>query len=69
MQPLLTPQEAMRTLKVSRNTLAARVRDGVIERVNVNPQGQRPTWRYKLPDLENPEERLKWLDLKRRCGL
>jgi excisionase family DNA binding protein len=68
---LLTLAEACGILKVSRNTLRARIQDGTIEAVNINPQGKRPTWRVNLSSLcaADPMADLKYLDFKRRCGL
>lgn len=68
--PLLTPSQACTRFGVCRNTLASLRERGVIQAVNLNPGGERAVWRY-VDRLEAGDvgQELKYLDLKRRCGL
>jgi hypothetical protein len=71
MEPLLTPAQACKYFGVCRNTLASLRDRGLIQAVNLNPDGIRAVWRYRV-SLDTKEDRgedLKYLDLKRRCGL
>lgn len=71
MVDLLTPAEAMKRFGVCRNTLIALRERRLIQAVNLNPGGKRAVWRYynHLETHGEVDEDLKYLDLKRRCGL
>ena len=66
----LTPAQACARFGVSPNTLATLRERGVVQAVNLNPDGQRAVWRYvNRLEVGDAGGELKYLDLKRRCGL
>ena len=66
----LTPSQACAKFGVCRNTLASLRERGLVQAVNLNPDGKRAVWRYvdHLEPLDAQTE-LKYLCLKKRIGL
>lgn len=69
-EPLLTPSQACIRFGVCRNTLASLRDRGLIQAVNLNPDGKRAVWRYvDRMEAGDVGHELKYIDLKRRLGL
>ena len=71
MTTFLTTAAACARWHVSRGKLAQMRRDGLIQAVNINPNGERAVWRYagRLEVVDGMEDEMRWQKVKRGFGL